>query len=76
MGKTARRRLAVEGRLRPAARRRLHVAAEAEGDHPRPANDENLAVAQTHLAMIRFHNRVVDTLGRGPPAALRAARER
>ncbi len=23
-------------------------------------NDENLAVAQTHLAMIRFHNRVVD----------------
>jgi Animal haem peroxidase len=25
-----------------------------------PRNDENLAVAQTHLAMIRFHNRVVD----------------
>ena len=28
---------------------------------PDPRNDENLAVAQHHLAMIRFHNRVVDT---------------
>ena len=28
---------------------------------PDPRNDENLAVAQTHLAMIRFHNRVIDT---------------
>jgi hypothetical protein len=27
---------------------------------PDPRNDENLAVAQTHLAMMRFHNRVVD----------------
>jgi heme peroxidase len=27
---------------------------------PDPRNDENLAVAQTHLAFIRFHNRVVD----------------
>ena len=33
---------------------------------PDPRNDENLAVAQTHLALIRFHNRVVDTL----PAAM------
>jgi hypothetical protein len=33
---------------------------------PDPRNDENLAVAQTHLAMIRFHNRVVDTLGTVP----------
>jgi hypothetical protein len=33
-------------------------------------NDENLAVAQTHLAMIRFHNRVVDkkTTGSMPDA--------
>ncbi len=31
-----------------------------------PRNDENLAVAQTHLAFIRFHNRVVDTLAPGP----------
>ena len=30
---------------------------------PDPRNDENLAVAQTHLAFIRFHNRVV---GRSP----------
>jgi hypothetical protein len=29
---------------------------------PDPRNDENLAVAQTHLAFIRFHNRVVDSL--------------
>jgi hypothetical protein len=40
-------------------------------------NDENLAVAQTHLAFIRFHNRVLDTLPAGVPAAqrFRAARE-
>jgi hypothetical protein len=35
---------------------------------PDPRNDENLVVAQTHLAMIRFHNRVVDTLPATPPA--------
>jgi hypothetical protein len=36
---------------------------------PDPRNDENLAVAQTHLAFIRFHNRVVDTLpASGSPA--------
>ena len=29
---------------------------------PDVRNDENLAVAQTHLAFIRFHNRVVDKL--------------
>jgi Animal haem peroxidase len=35
---------------------------------PDPRNDENLAVAQLHLALIRFHNRVVDTLpGSVPP---------
>ena len=32
---------------------------------PDPRNDENLVVAQTHLAFIRFHNRVVDTLAPG-----------
>ena len=36
---------------------------------PDPRNDENLAVAQTHLAFIRFHNSVVDKL----PAAVHAA---
>ena len=40
---------------------------------PDPRNDENLAVAQTHLALIRFHNRVVDTLPSSMPAAQRFA---
>jgi Animal haem peroxidase len=35
---------------------------------PEPRNDENLVVAQTHLAFIRFHNRVCDTLPTTPPA--------
>ena len=44
---------------------------------PDPRNDENLVVAQTHLAFIRFHNRVVDTLGAAPAAMMfEAARER
>ncbi len=38
---------------------------------PDPRNDENLIVAQTHLAMIRFHNRVVDKLPASVPAAQR-----
>ncbi|OBB14892.1 heme peroxidase [Mycolicibacterium setense] len=43
---------------------------------PDPRNDENLVVAQTHLAFIRFHNRVVDTISPGPaPAMFEAARE-
>ncbi|HEV3478015.1 MAG TPA: heme peroxidase family protein [Gaiellaceae bacterium] len=43
---------------------------------PDKRNDENLAVAQTHLAMIRFHNRVVDTLPSSVPAAQRFAEAR
>src|SRR3712207_627841 len=39
-------------------------------------NDENLAVAQTHLAFIRFHNRVVDTLPSSVPPAARFATAR
>jgi len=37
------------------------------GDH---RNDENLLVAQTHLAMLKFHNKVCDMLtsGANPPA--------
>lgn len=31
-----------------------------------PRNDENLVVAQTHLAFLKFHNRVMDTQA-GPP---------
>ena len=34
-------------------------------------NDENLAVAQTHLAFMRFHNRIVDSLPSSTPAAQR-----
>ncbi len=43
---------------------------------PDPRNDENLAVAQTHLAFIRFHNRVVDTLPARIPLARRFERAR
>ena len=44
------------------------AAAKRKAIIPDPRNDENLAVAQTHAAMIRFHNRVLDSL----PAALPA----
>jgi hypothetical protein len=43
---------------------------------PDPRNDENLAVAQTHLAFIRFHNRVVDSLPKSVPPGKRFARAR
>ena len=43
---------------------------------PDPRNDENLAVAQLHLAMIRFHNRVIDTLPTSIPPGQRFARAR
>jgi hypothetical protein len=39
-------------------------------------NDENLAVAQHHAAMIRFHNRVAGALGAGVPPAERFERAR
>jgi Animal haem peroxidase len=40
---------------------------------PDHRNDENLAVAQTHLAFIRFHNRVLATLPAATPVAQRFA---
>ena len=43
---------------------------------PDPRNDENLAVAQTHLALSRFHNRVVDTLPSSVPPAQRFVKAR
>jgi hypothetical protein len=43
---------------------------------PDPRNDENLAVAQTHAAMIRFHNRVLDSLPGSLPAPQRFAQAR
>jgi hypothetical protein len=47
-------------------------------DIPDPRNDENLAVAQIHLAFMRFHNATVNRLAEdGTPSALllEAARE-
>jgi hypothetical protein len=52
------------------------VAAKRKAIIPDPRNDENLAVAQTHLAFMRFHNRVVDTLPSSVPLAQRFARAR
>lgn len=52
------------------------AAAKRTAIIPDPRNDENLAVAQTHLAFIRFHNRVVDTLPAAVPQALRFAKAR
>jgi hypothetical protein len=49
------------------------VAAKRRAIIPDPRNDENLAVAQTHLAFIRFHNRVVDKLPAGTPPSQRFA---
>ena len=43
---------------------------------PDHRNDENLAVASIHLAMIRFHNRVVDTLPASLAPSQRFARAR
>ncbi len=43
---------------------------------PDPRNDENLVVAQTHCAFIRFHNRVLAEIGTSVPAAQRFARAR
>jgi len=52
------------------------AAAKRRAIIPDPRNDENLVVAQTHLAFIRFHNRVVDTLPASVPAAQRFAQAR
>ena len=41
-----------------------------------PRNDENLIVAQTHLAMIHFHNRVLDKLPASVPDTQRFTRAR
>ena len=51
-------------------------AAKRKALIPDPRNDENLVVAQTHLAMIRFHNRVVDKLPASVPATERFTRAR
>jgi hypothetical protein len=51
-------------------------AKQRKANIPDLRNDENLAVAQTHLAMIRFHNRVVDSLSSSLPDTVRFARAR
>jgi hypothetical protein len=43
---------------------------------PDPRNDENLIVAQTHLAMIHFHNRVVDKVPASVPDTQKFTRAR
>ena len=43
---------------------------------PDPRNDENLAVAQAHLALIRFHNRALDSVPAAVPASQRFAQAR
>jgi hypothetical protein len=43
---------------------------------PDKRNDENLIVAQTHLAMMHFHNRVVDRLPASTPAPQQFRRAR
>jgi hypothetical protein len=52
------------------------AAKKRRGIIPDKRNDENLAVAQTHLAFIRFHNRVVDSLPASVPPAQRFAQAR
>ena len=52
------------------------AAAKRKAIIPDPRNDENLAVAQTHLAFIRFHNRVVDSLPSSVPVGQRFTRAR
>jgi heme peroxidase len=52
------------------------AAAKRKAIIPDPRNDENLAVGQTHLAFIRFHNRVVDTLPASVPVGQRFAKAR
>ena len=64
------------------AKKTGHDLPRAQGERtaliPDPRNDENLIVAQTHVAMIRFHNAVVDALPASVPDAqrFRAARKR
>ena len=53
-----------------------NVAAKRKAIIPDPRNDENLAVAKTHLAFIRFHNRVVDAQPGSVPAGAKFEKAR
>jgi hypothetical protein len=68
-------------KIGPDASKKGHDLPRVSGERtaliPDPRNDENLIVAQTHLAMIRFHNKVVDDLASTPVAQrFRKARKR
>jgi hypothetical protein len=52
------------------------IKAKRKAIIPDPRNDENLAVAQTHLAFIRFHNRVVDKQPTSIPQSARFEKAR
>ncbi len=52
------------------------AAEKRKAEIPDRRNDENLVVAQTHAAMIRFHNRVVAGLGPATPAGERFEKAR
>ena len=52
------------------------VSGERTALIPDPRNDENLIVAQTHLAIVRFHNSVVDGLPASTPAGQRFRKAR
>jgi Animal haem peroxidase len=52
------------------------AVARRKANIPELRNDENLAVAQTHLMFIRFHNRVVDTLPKSTPPGQMFSRAR
>ena len=56
------------GKGGPRAKRRALI--------PDPRNDENLIVAQTHLAMITFHNKVADKLPKALPSSQKFTRAR
>lgn len=47
--------------------RKLNTQTKAQALIADPRNDENLAVAQTHLAFLKFHNKVADTIQSGQP---------
>ena len=70
--RSARRSPPTASRPRPASTCRAAPGSSAKAKRraiiPDPRNDENLAVAQTHAAMIRFHNRVLDSLPASVPA--------
>lgn len=86
---TAARASLLVGRTQPTSTRlppQFQIEEVLPNDLPRlnrvavigdPRNDENLAVAQTHLAFLKFHNRIVERLAASVPEAalFEAARE-